>query len=526
MTVTDTRPEAGAAAPAVGLPLLDEPPGLAGMLTTGDHKRIGRYYIAASLLFLLVGGVLGGVLNVERIGDGELLASDTFSQVYTLHGMVAVFLFLVPLFLGLATYVVPLQVGAANLAFPRGAAVAFWTYLVAGGMLIAAYIANGGPGGGSDIGVDLWIVSLIALNVATVVALISILTTIMTMRAPAMPIDRAPLFTWSVLAGGGLTMLAVPVLVANLTVLYVGHHYGDALTGDFGPFAWFFALPQVYLLAVPAAGIVGEIVPVLGRAQPQRHVVSLVLLAALAVLGYGAFAQDAETFDDLLYVAMGIAVALPALALFGVWAETLRRGSPRLDSPLLLALGSGILLVLAALAGAAAVIEPLDLAGTTWLSGQVHLTLFGAATLGGAAGLYYWAPKIWGTPLSEGSGKLVAATLFLGALLLSVPDLISGLVEDTPRMAADAGGEGLVETMNVLSAGGAALSILGALVLTAAVLATVRMDRTATDDPWQGHTLEWATASPPPAGNFVGPLPEVRSAAPLLDARATEEVPA
>ena len=530
MSITETRPET-APAPTADPTVEPAPPrGLAGWLSTSDHKRIGRSFIVTSLLFLLVGGVAGGVLSAERIDSGlEVLDSGVFEQVYTLHGVVAVLLFLVPLFLGLAIYVVPLQVGAADVAFPRAAATAYWVYLVSGLVLLASYAADGGPGGGDPTAVDLWILAMIAIDLATVLALVSVLTTVVGLRAPGLPLDQAPLFSWSMLVGGGLTLLAVPVMVANLILAYVSHHYGGEAALGVGPVSWFFSLPQVYVLAVPAAGIVAEIVPVFGRVRQARHGVMMGLLAAFGVLGFGAWAQAPRTFDDLLYVAVGVVIVLPVLALVAGWADTLRRGRPRLDSPLLFALGAAVMLLLAAVTGAAAVIDPLELQGTTWTVAQMHLTLFGAATLGGAAGLFYWGPKIWGARLAEGTGKAAFAALFLGGLLLALPDLVSGLVDDLAAGTPEFSTDGTEQLMNGLSAAGGALAILGALALVASV-ATVAFrakGSVTVDDPWDGHTLEWATASPPPPGNFDRPLPELGSPSPLLDARpATTEATA
>ncbi|MBI1843157.1 MAG: cbb3-type cytochrome c oxidase subunit I, partial [Actinobacteria bacterium] len=217
MSMTETRPDTEIAAPvSVDDSLIETPTGLAGWLTSTDHKVVGRLWIVTSLAFLVVGGVLGSMLGGERLESGmDIIDLGAFQQVYRLHGEVAVFLFLVPFFIGLATYLVPLQVGATEISFPRGASFAYWGYVVSGGLLLASYIADGGLAGGSKTGIDLYLLSLIFLNVAVCAAIVIILATILAMRAPGMTLMRTPLFSWSFLVGGGLTLLATPVLIAH-----------------------------------------------------------------------------------------------------------------------------------------------------------------------------------------------------------------------------------------------------------------------------------------------------------------------
>lgn len=528
MTMTESTTEAGpdaaevpgddatAMVPAVG--------GLAGWFTTSDHKKVGRLYLVTSLAFLVVGGVVGGMLGLERIDSGlQLLTTDTFAQVYTLHGEVAVLLFLVPFFLGLATYLVPLQVGSADIAFPRGSATAYWAYVVAGVTLLAAYAANGAIGGGSDVGTDLYLLSLAVLTLSTCLALVSILTTVTTLRAPGMTLLRTPLFSWSMLVGGGLTLLTAPVLLARLIELYIQHHFGGDLTGlaAYGQISWFWSVPQVYLLTVPAVGIAAEVVPVLTRSRLRIHSSGIVVIAVTGLVGFGAWAQAPATFDDLLYVVAGLAAVLPALALLGILGDTVRRGRFARKAPLLLALGAVVHLLLGALAGAVSVLPGLELQGTVWQAAQVHYTLYGAAVLAAFAALWYWSPKIWGVHLGDGAGTAAFALTFFGAILVAAPDLVSGLFSDQAVMAVRFDGGALTTVLNGASALGAAMGVLGILVVVGE-LARVGLGKgtRAIGDPWGGHTLEWATTSPPPPGNFTGALPAVTSATPVSDQRA------
>ncbi|CAN5741074.1 cytochrome c oxidase subunit I [soil metagenome] len=531
MTMTETRPEPpGTDSAAVVPPVAPPPPaGLAGWLTTYDHKVIGRLFVVTSLLFLVVGGGAGAVLGVERIDSGlQVLGEGTFAQVYTLHGEVAVLLFLVPFFLGLATYLVPLQVGAAGIAFPRGSATAYWAYLVSGLMLFGAYAADGGVDGGSAVGTDLYLLSLAMLALATSLALVSILTTAVALRAPGMSMVRTPLFTWSMVVGGGLTLLATPVLLGRLIELYILNHFGGdvAAVGAFGQIAWFWSLPQVYVLAVPAMGVALEIVPVLSRARLRRHVSGIAVIGFSGILGFGAWAQVESTFDDTLYVLAGLVAVLPALALFGLLGDSLRRGGFARKAPLLLALGAAVHLFLGALAGGISVIPGLELGGTVWAAAQVHYTLYGGATLAAFAALWYWSPKLWGVHLSDGAGTAVFLLTFWGAVLLAAPDLLNGLSDQT-LMATDLNEGGLATILNGASGGGGAFGVLGVLVAVTATLgAAAGRGTRALADPWEANTLEWATTSPPPPHNFDGPVLAVTSAAPLADEREHARGPA
>ena len=534
MSMTETRPATGSTSSRAerdherSTGPVGPPQGLHGWISTADHKRIGRLYLATSIGFLVVGSVVGAILGAERLDGGfEILSDNTFGQVYTLHGEVAVFGFLVPFFLGLATYLVPLQVGAPDIAFARGAALGYWTYLVSGLLLLAAYAANGGPLGGSDVGVDLHLLALIGLNLALVVGLIAVLTTAMAWRTRGMSLLRTPLFTWSFVVGGGLTLLACPVLVARLIEGYVSHHFGDVDLAS-SDTSWFFAVPQVFMLAVPAAGVAAEVIPVMARSRHRVHGAAVVILGLLGVLGFGAWAQLPERNDELLYVGMALAALLPALALLGLLGDTTRRGRFSLGAANLLALGAVIHLFLGALSGAAAAIEPLELQGTVWQAAQVHYTLYGAATLGAFAALWFWAPKIWGVLLGELQGKVVFALTFFGAILLSAPDLVNGLFEDRVLGEPSFDSSGLSTALDAVSLLGGLLGVLGILLVLGELLGKAgrRKGTPASDDPWGGATLEWATTSPPPPGNFPGPLPVVTSATPLHDAGTTSEVDA
>src|SRR3954447_16175887 len=246
MAMTETSPVSDQPAAPADVPAPSAPaehPGLAGWLTSSDHKRVGRLWIATSLLFLLVGGVLGELLGGERLGSGaDILKNGTFAQVSTLHGETAVLLFLVPFFIGLATYLVPLQVGSPEIAFPRGSATAYWGYLISGLLLCASYVADGGITGTTSTAVALYLLSISVLAASLALGALSAVTTALTMRAPGLDLLRTPLFTWSTIEGGGLLLLELPVLASRAIELFVQHHYsGDV--GSYRGIAAFWTLP-------------------------------------------------------------------------------------------------------------------------------------------------------------------------------------------------------------------------------------------------------------------------------------------
>lgn len=502
MAMTETRPAAGAETAPVAAAAPLEPAGLAGWLSTSDHKRVGRMWIVTSLVFLLVGGVLGELLGAERLDSGvDLLEDGTFPQIYTLHAEAAVLLFLVPFFVGLATYLVPLQVGSPEIAFPRGSATAYWGYLISGLLLCASYVADGGITGTTPTAVDLYLLSLVLVVASIALGALSAVTTVMTMRAPGLTLLRTPMFSWSVLVGGGLLLLELPVFVARVVELFIGHHYGGEL-GSYDGIAWLWAQPTVYLAGVFAAGVLLEVVTTLASRPLRFAVAGIGVIGLLGILSIGGWVLDGEATDDLLFVGMGVAAVLPALALLGILADTARAGTLRLAAPLVLALGSALLLLAGAAAGAVGVIEPLELAGTTWASGQEHLVLLGAGTLAAFAALWFWAPKIWGAPLSDTAGYVVALLVLGGSVLLAGPDLYNGAFEDLARGAVEFDETDTTNALNAVSLAGGALSALGAIVAVGAVAAAGRKRGTAEADPWGGSTFEWTTASPPPAHNF------------------------
>jgi heme/copper-type cytochrome/quinol oxidase subunit 1 len=536
MAVTETRERSAETTAATAeTPVAPEPRrGLVDVLGSGDHKVTGRLFIGASLLFLAVSGVAGVLIGAERLDAGsfEVLDEDTFGQVFTLHSVAALFLFLLPLLLGLAILIVPLQVGSPAIAFPRAAVASFWTWLISGVLVLTSYALNGGPFGGDPEGVELWTASMAALVVALCVATLCVVTTVFSLRAPGLTLDRAPMFSWSMLVAGTIWLLTLPVFLGLLILSYLDIRYGSNLlggpTGQYAHLWWVFGQPQVYAFAVPVLGFVADVVPVFSRTPLRSRLAVMTMIGLAGALGFGAWTfiqfEYPDLFTEPLYIGMAFAVLLPVLGVAAVAADTLRRGRIRFGSPLVFAIAALLMLLTAAAAGAAGAIDELDLIGTTWDSGVTHYVLL-AAAIAALGGLVYWSPKLFGRQLREGSATLAGVLLLVGTVGLALPELITGVLDQPARLATGDVRDG-VEALNLVSLIGGGVLLLGVLVFLGALfgaLAARRNGDDATpDDPWEGHTLEWATPSPPPLRNFVE-LPPIRSATPVLDLRSTED---
>ncbi|MEZ5235373.1 MAG: cbb3-type cytochrome c oxidase subunit I [Acidimicrobiia bacterium] len=538
MTVTESKPED--VAPLEGHdgdqpPVPTPPSGLLGVLATADHKTVGRLYVGFSLLFLIVFLGTTALITAEGIDASSLgpLAENTFFQVQTLSHVGLFFLGIVPAFLGLALFVVPLQVGSPTAAFPRAVAASFWGWLLGAVVLIGSYLADGGPTGGEPDAIVLFFVAWAMVIGALALGFISVISTVATARAKGMSLLRVPAFSWAMLVACSLWLFNLAALVGNLLIVYIDTKHDAVLYGAssnrWAQLAWIFAQPAVLSFAIPVVGILHDAVPVAARIRPVRYPVTLGAIGAFGALTFGAYAQTAFNPDlvhEALFVVASIVVVLPLLALLAGAADTVRQGRLRPTSAFVLGMVAHLLLLGAAGAAALYAIEPLNLAYTTWGTGVSKLVVAAAIT-GFAAGLFHWGPKIWGHRVAEPLGKLVTLVFLAGGAAFAAGDLIAGANGQLPTPAngiAPVVQDG-AELGALLSTIGAGLLVFGVLLVVLAMLpAALRTGPRADADPWGGQTLEWSTASPPPYGNFLGPIPEVTSPSPLLDVReATKE---
>jgi heme/copper-type cytochrome/quinol oxidase subunit 1 len=536
MTVTADAPAAAPASESTAP--RPAPSGLAGVLGSGDHKVVGRLWLVAGLAHLLLVGVISVLLSAERIDPATLsiFGSDTLVQADTFRFIAGVFLAVVPLTIALATTIVPLQVGAPTIAFPRAAAAAAWAYLVGGGLILGAYAIDGGPGGTDRDGVVLFVVAFALVLVALTVAWICVATTVLALRAPGMRLARVPLFAWSGLVAGTVWILTLPVLAGLAVLSYLDARYGGFIGGGegalFARISWAFSTPTIYVLAVPVVGFVGSVVPVAAQTRHHLHRVALGLIGAIGVLSVGVWTMpnlggSLPWLYEGPWIAVSTAALVPLLGLVGLWGATVRAGRVVLSSPLLFAVVAALLALLGVAAGAAQAIKPIKtlvdgestpLFGTSWSTGVTALLLLAgaAAALGG---IVYWAPKLLGARLHEGGARLVAVLVLVGSAVGCIAQLAAGLLgEPSPAVLGATDNLDAIKSLDtVVTAGDGILGLAGLLFVLLVLRAAFRGEDPG-DDPWSGHTLEWATSSPPPVGNFTT-VPAITSEAPLYDAR-------
>lgn len=515
-------------------------------LTSTDHKRVGAAVVVAAFAFFALGGALALLLRTELASaELELLSRDTYNQVFTLHGSTMFFLFAAPVALGVGVYMVPLQLGAPEIVWPRLALLGLWLFLTGGAIMWSGFLTEGGaasfgwtafyplsdanatPG----VGNDFWIIGVGLSQLAVILLGACVLATIVRRRAPGMTLLRMPLFCWSQVVTVFMIITSFPVLVVTMVLLWVDRNAGSVfdLPGGASTYQhlfWFYAHPLVYVVFFPLVGVVGEVIATFSRRRFFGYtatVLSLLAFAGLstAVWGHHMFTQ--ANVENRFFSATSTLIAVPAGIEYLAFIATMWGGRIRLGAPMLFALGFVLLFLIGGLTGIFVASPPLDYHAhdSYFVVAHFHYTLFGGTVFGLFAAVYYWFPKVTGRRLGELLGRWHAGLMFLGALLAFIPMFFLGH-EGMPRRVADYAPFRGWEPLNVLSTVGAWLIFVSIALFAANVWRSLREGAVAGADPWEGQTLEWATASPPPRHNFVR-LPPVRSYAPLLDLRLEAE---
>jgi cytochrome c oxidase subunit I len=520
--------------------------GLYEWLTTTDHKKIGILYVVNSFIFFFLGGILAlGIRTELAIPGVQFVDGEVYNQLFTMHGTTMIFLFIIPMLVGFGNYVVPLQLGAPDMAFPRINALSFWMLPLAGILLFLGFITGGAASAGWTSyaplsedralasvgpGQDLWIMGLTLIGTSSILGGINFLVTIFKMRAPGMTMFRMPILVWTVLVTSILQVMATPVLTSALIMLFIDRNYGghffDPATGGtailWQNIFWFYSHPAVYIMVLPAMGMISEILPVFSRKPLFGYKAFVFATAGIGALGFSVWAHHMFTTGLVFlpfFSLMTFLIAVPTGVKMFNWIFTLWRGKLTFSTPLLFAIGFLSMFLIGGINGAFSAAVPVDFAlqDTYWVVAHLHYVLFGGSVFGVFAGVYYWFPKMTGRMLDEGLGKLQFVMIFIGFNLTFFPMHQLGLA-GMPRRIADYASNVGWNDLNLAATIGGFLIAASMTPFLWNVFISLRNGKIAGDDPWQANTLEWATSSPPPPYNFDR-LPEIRSERPLFDVR-------
>ncbi len=521
---------------------------VAGWITTIDHKRIGLLYIVTSLGFFAIGGLLSLFMRAQLATPNEhFVTRDRYAELFTIHGTTMIFLVVVPILAGFGNFLVPLMIGARDMAFPRLNAFSYWLFLLGGIVLYSSFFASGGPAKAGwtaypplsegayspGNGQDLWILSLHLLAVSSLVGAINFVATIHNMRAPGMTWTRIPLFIWSIEVYAALLIVILPVIGVGLLLLLldrqVGTHFfipdsgGSALL--YQHFFWFFGHPEVYVLILPAMGMISEIIPVFARKPIFGYKAVAFSTVGIAFVSMLVWAHHMFTVGlgwglQSFFMISTMVVAVPTGVKILNWLATTWRGNLIFDPPMLFALGFIAIFTLGGLTGIYLAAFPLDwqVHDSYFVVAHFHYVMFGGSVFAIFGGLHYWWPKLVGRVLDRRLGKWTFWLMFAGFNITFFPQHFLGLM-GMPRRVYTYDHGGLWEWYNLVSTIGAGIMAVGVLLFFVNVIRTARVGQRAGNDPWLGDTLELFTASPPPPENFTEPLPYVMSARPLRDLR-------
>jgi cytochrome c oxidase subunit I len=513
-------------------------------LSTVDHKRIGQLYLYTALTFFVLGGVEALIIRSQLFSPhGTVVSAETYNQLFTMHGTTMIFLALMPLSAAFFNYLVPLQIGARDVAFPRLNAFSYWVFLCGGLFINASWLWHAAPNAGwfayaplstrvfnPGLNMDFYVIGLQILGLSTLLASFNFVTTIINMRAPGMNLLRMPIFTWSAFITQLLILLSFPILTIALTFLLFDRFFGTQfyeVAAGADPLLWqhlfwLFGHPEVYILILPAFGLVSEVLPTFSR-QPlfgySTMVYSLMVIAFLAfgVWAHHMFAVGMGPTADAIFGVTSMLIAIPTGVKIFNWIATLWGGRIRFTTACLFAIGLVALFTIGGISGVMHASPPADLqqTDTYFVVAHIHYVLFGGSMMGLIAGVYYYYPKITGHLMDETLGRWHFWLTFVGTNLAFFPMHVAGLAGMPRRVYTYEAEQGLT-FVNQLSTVGAFVIAIATLLFAINLVRSRRRGALAGDNPWEAGTIEWSTSSPPPAYNYAV-VPIVASLYPLWD---------
>ena len=519
-------------------------PGLIGWLTTTDHKSIAKRYVATALVFFLLAGLEAATMRAQLSRpENGILGPDTYNQFFTMHGTTMMFLFAVPVMIGVGLYLVPLLVGTRNVAFPRANALGYWVYLIGGILIYAGFAVNSGPDAGwfayvplsgpefsPGKRVDIWAQMITFTEIAALIAAVIIITTAFRMRAPGMSLNRIPIMVWASVVMSFMIIFAMPsVATASLFLamdrLISTHFFNPAEGGDallWQHLFWFFGHPEVYIMFLPGTGMISTLLPSFTRRPVFGYPAVVLSMIATGFIAFGLwvhhmFATPLPQLGQSFFTAASALVAIPNGIQIFCWIATIWTGRPIFRTPLLFTVGSIIIFVIGGMTGVMIASVPFDLQvhDTYFIVAHFHYVILGGVVFPLFAGIYYWFPKVTGRMLSETAGKWNFWLMFIGVNATFFPMHQLGMEGMPRRVYTYLEGTGWGD-LNLAASLGALVIFSGVVVFLGNVIHSLRRGAIAGANPWDAETLEWATTSPPPSYNYAN-TPVVAGRSPLWE---------
>ncbi len=530
---------------------------LTSWITTVDHKRLGILYMGSAMFFFLVAGIMAGVIRLQlAVAANHLVSPETYNRLFTMHGTTMVFLVGMPIVAGMSNFLVPLMVGARDMAFPRLNAFGFWVFLFGGLLLYSSYVIGDGlQGAGSapDVGwfayspltsrafsrgasTDFWTLGILVAGLGSLSSAVNVIATCISLRCPGMTLIRMPLFVWLMFVDAFLIILAIPPLTACQVMLlmdrYLGAHFFDTQAGGsallWEHFFWIFGHPEVYILIFPAFATVSEIIPVFSRKPIFGRAAMVGATIAIGFISFGVwahhmFAVGMTSVSNTFFAASTMIIAVPTGVKIFNWTATMYGGKLRMDTPMLFCLAFLFQFLISGLTGVMLGVTPFDwqLTDTYFVVGHFHYVLVGSLFFAVFGGIYYWFPKVFGKMLDERLGKWHFWLFVVGFNLTFLPMHFLGAL-GMPRRTYTYAPERGWEFWNMACSVGVIFQALAITAFLWNVVQSLRSGMEAGDDPWDAWTLEWSTSSPPPEYNYEK-LPVVRSSRPLWDLKHPQD---